>query len=510
MIKIKQWVNKLSKNNKFKRHSLNIKKAKNKMLKSKKDKKNNNKLLRLKKKKENKQSKKIRKESRIQKEEMHKKGEISRKRRAKAIIAFAWIFIFLLNMRVAWIQFYKGRWLQNLAHSQQTLDRYINPKRGNIYDRTGKVLLATSSSVETVTVNPLNILPEDKEKVAKKLSELFELDYEKILKRIGRKTAIETITKKIDREKSDELRMWMEENNITEGINIDEDTKRYYPYNNLASFVIGFCGSDNQGLAGVELKYNSELEGQKGKILKMTNARGINISQSSEEYQKPVDGNDIVLSIDATIQGIAEKYLEEACIDNVCTDGGNIIIMDVNTGDILALAGYPAYNLNDPFSINDQELIETWSILNSTEQSNSLQKMWRNKAISDTYEPGSTFKLVTASTALQEKIVSSPDNAGEFCCIGYIDVAGVKMKCWRYYRPHGSESLREALMNSCNPVFIGLGQKIGVSTYYQYLKKFGFLDKTGIDMPGEAKSIFLKENKVGPVELRDNCIWTKI
>ena len=480
------------------------------MGKDKKDKKENNKLLKWKKIKEKRQSRKLKKESRIGKDDINRKGEISRRRKTKAIIVIAWILLFTLNVRVAWIQFYRGNWLNSMAHSQQTLDRYINPKRGNIYDRTGKTLLATSSTVETITVNPLNITQGEKEKVAKKLSELFELDYEKILKRISRKTAIETISKKVERKKSDELRVWMEENNITTGINIDQDTKRYYPFNNLASFVIGFCGSDNQGLAGVELKYNNELEGKKGKILKMTNARGININQSSEEYQKPVDGNDIILSIDATVQSIAEKYLEEACIDNVCTDGGNIIIMDVNTGDILALAGYPDYNLNDPFSINNQELKDAWSMLSSIEQSNAMQKMWRNKAISDTYEPGSTFKLVTASAALQEGIVSSPDNAGEFHCVGHIDIAGVKMKCWRYYRPHGAESLREALMNSCNPVFIGLGQKIGVNTYYKYLRKFGFLDKTEIDMPGEAKSIFLKESKVGPVELRNNCVWTEI
>ena len=205
-----------------------------------------------------------------------------------------------------------------------------------------------------------------------------------------------------------------------------------------------------------------------------------------------------------------EKYLKEACIDNKCTDGGNILIMDVNTGDILALAGYPDYNLNDPYTINSEDLIENWSQMEETEKANVLQQMWRNKAISDTYEPGSTFKLVTASTALEEKIVNSIDKEGEFCCTGYIDVAGVKMKCWRYYRPHGPESLREALMNSCNPVFIGLGQKIGVSKYYEYLRKYNFLDKTGIDLPGEANSIFLKESKVGPVELRNNCFWTEI
>ena len=390
------------------------------------------------------------------------------------------------------------------------MDRQINPKRGTIYDATGKVVLATSSSVETVTVNPLNISSENKEKVARKLTEIFDLDYEKVLKKVNKKTAIETIVKKVDKEKTDELRIWMADNNITNGINIDEDTKRFYPYNNLASQIIGFCGSDNQGLAGIEAMYDEELKGKTGKILKMTDAKGIDISNTSEYYEKAIDGNDLVLTIDATVQGIAEKYLEEACIDNVCTDGGNILIMNVNTGDILAIASYPSYNLNDPYTINNEEMETNWESMSATERSNALQGMWRNKAISDTYEPGSTFKLVTASTALEEGIVESIDKEGEFNCIGYIEVAGVKMKCWRYYRPHGAESLRQALMNSCNPVFIGLGEKIGVTKYYEYLRKYGFLGKTGIDLPGEATGIFLAEKKVGPVELRNNCIWSKI
>ena len=254
-------------------------------------------------------------------------------------------------------------------------------------------------------------------------------------------------------------------------------------------------------MAGIEAKYDNELKGEKGKILKMTDAKGIDITDTSEAYEPAKQGNDLVLSIDATIQGIAEKYLKEACIDNVCTDGGNILLMNPQNGDILAIASYPDFNLNDPYTINNEELKTNWSNMTATERSNALQAMWRNKAISDTYEPGSTFKLVTASTALEEGIVASTDKEGEFCCTGYIEVAGVKMKCWRYYRPHGPESLRQALMNSCNPVFIGLGGKIGVTKYYEYLRKYGFLGRTGIDLPGEAGSIFLKESKVGPVEL---------
>lgn len=479
----------------------NIRKLKQKELKSRKDSRLNKMLLRKRKQKKHKAERKLLKQNKINRSQMNKKGEVSRKRRMRFALICSTIIFFGLATRVGYIQFFEGEKLQQMAYLQQTLNRNINPKRGTIYDSSGKVELATSSSVETITVNPVNILSSEKEKVATELTQLFNLKYEDVLKKVSKKTAIETIAKKVDKNQSKELRLWMEANNITSGINIDEDTKRFYPYNNLASQIIGFCGSDNQGLAGIEAKYDNELKGEKGKILKMTDAKGIDITDTSEAYEPAKQGNDLVLSIDATIQGIAEKYLKEACIDNVCTDGGNILLMNPQNGDILAIASYPDFNLNDPYTINNEELKTNWSNMTATERSNALQAMWRNKAISDTYEPGSTFKLVTASTALEEGIVASTDKEGEFCCTGYIEVAGVKMKCWRYYRPHGPESLRQALMNSCNPVFIGLGGKIGVTKYYEYLRKYGFLGRTGIALPGEAGSIFLKESKVGPVEL---------
>ena len=293
----------------------------------------------------------------------------------------------------------------------------------------------------------------------------------------------------------------MQENNITTGINIDEDTKRYYPYNKLASQIIGFCGSDNQGLDGVEAKYEKELKGEKGAIKRHSDARGGEIGKEGESYVSAIDGNDLVLSIDINVQSIIEKYLEEACIDNKCTDGGNIIVMNPQNGDILAMATYPSYNLNEPYSAYTEELKQVWDNLSQTEKTRSLQSVWRNRAITDTYEPGSTFKTITSSAAIEEGIVTDIDKQGQFCCTGGIEVAGVRIKCWRYYRPHGTESLRLGLMNSCNPVFIGLGQKLGVHTYYSYLEKFGLLEPTGIDMMGEADSIFLAEQKAGPVEL---------
>ena len=415
----------------------------------------------------------------------------------KNALLCACLILVVLVFRVAWIQFVQGEELQTLAYEQQTLDRKINPKRGIIYDRN-KNELAVSSTVYTVTVNPNNI--KEKEKVAGILSKIFQLDYEKVLKKVKKRSSIETIARRQDKEVVDELSKWMIENKMESGINIDEDTKRYYPYNTLASHVIGFCGSDNQGLGGLEAKYDEVLQGAKGRITKVKDASGGEVKDTTEQYLSAIDGKHLVTTIDMTVESIAEKYLEDVCIDNKCTDGGNVIIADPTTGDILAMATYPGYNLNEPYEINVEELKQKWGSLSDKEKSEAMQGMWRNKAIADTYEPGSTFKLVTTSAALEEGI-TTPKKEGEFTCTGSITIAGVRIKCWRYYRPHGSESLRQALMNSCNPVFIGLGQKIGVHSYYQYLDKFGFLGKTGIDLPGEAKGIFLDEKKVGPVEL---------
>lgn len=425
---------------------------------------------------------------------------LSTKKRMRNILFIIFIIIAVLIGRLGYIQLIDGKNLSTLAYEQQTLDRYINPKRGTIYDCKGTVL-AQSSTVETVTVNPGNIKKEDKEMVAKKLTEIFDLNYEAVLKKVTKRSSIETIAKKVEKSKADELREWMDENNITTGINIDEDTKRYYPNNNLAAQIIGFCGSDNQGLDGVEAKYDKTLSGTKGAIKRHTDAKGGEIGEEGETYIAAVDGDDLILTIDANIQSIVEKYLKEACIDNVCTDGGNIVVMNPKNGDILAMATYPDYNLNEPYAAYTEELKGIWDTAEQAEKTKSLQAVWRNRAIADTYEPGSTFKTITSSAALEEGLVTDIDKQGQFACTGGIEVAGVRIKCWRYYRPHGPESLRLALMNSCNPVFIGLGQKIGVHTYYSYLQKFGLLEKTGVDLPGEAGSIFLAENKAGPVEL---------
>ena len=424
---------------------------------------------------------------------------LQRKRRMILMMIFSFILLLIIIFRIGWIQFVQGTKLQEMAKAQQTLNRPISPKRGTIYDRN-KQVLAVSASAQSVTINPTIIKQENKEKVAHAFSDIFNLDYETVLKKVKKRTSIETIVKKVEKEKTDELRIWMKENKISVGINIDEYSKRYYPYNNLASHAIGFCGDESTGLEGIELKYDEILKGTVGKIIGTRSAIGEELPNEKEEYVPSVHSNDIILTIDVNIQSIAEKYLKQAVIDNKCTDGGNVIIMNPKNGDILAMVTYPNYNLNTPFEPNTPELKDLWKGLEQKQKTLNLQKMWRNKAISDAYEPGSTFKLVTTTIALQEGI-ATPDKPGQFNCGGGITIAGVKMRCWRSYRPHGTQSLRQALGNSCNPVFIGLGQKIGVTKYYEYLRNLKLLEKTGIDLPGEGGSIFLEEKKAGSIEL---------
>ena len=246
---------------------------------------------------------------------------LKNRRKMKKLLFMLFLIMLILAGRIVYIQFFDGNRLQVLAYEQQVQERAVSAKRGTIFDSTGNYVLATSSTVFSITVNPTNILKENKEKVAKVLSEIFELDYEKILKKINKNSSIENIVKRIDEEKADKLREWMIANNIETGINIDEDAKRFYPYSSLASQFIGFCGSDNQGLDGIEAKYNEILSGKNGNIARATDAKGEKMGTQGEKYIAPIDGNSIKLSIDMNIQSIIEKYLEEACIDNKCTDG---------------------------------------------------------------------------------------------------------------------------------------------------------------------------------------------
>ncbi len=419
--------------------------------------------------------------------------------------AFSLLLIILLIIRLFWIQFIDGDSLKEKAYKQITANLVISPKRGTIYDSTGKSL-AVSSDVDTISVNPSSITVKGdqeatnalKEKVAKALSDIFELDYNEVLVKVTSTNSVETIAKKVDSDKVAELEQWMEDNEYYSGINIDEDTKRSYPYNNLASNLIGFCGSDNNGLEGIEYYWDDVLTGTPGKLVTSIDATQSAIQDSSQQYIAPENGSNITLSIDANIQAIVEKYLKQAVEENNCKNGGTMILMDPSTGDILAMATYPDYNLNTPFEPNET-MLATWDTLSSEEKVNSLYEMYRNKAVNDTFEPGSVFKIIVASVALEENIVET-DTAGDFYCPGYEMVSGIKISCAKE-AGHGSQSLRNALENSCNPALIQLGQKIGASTLYKYFEAFGLFNKTGIATSGEASSQFHVLSSVGTTEL---------
>ena len=438
-------------------------------------------------------------------EKNNNSNTLSKSSRLLAFIILIIVLLTSLVLRIGWLQFIKGPSLKEAATKQQTTSRIISPSRGSIYDSTGKPL-AISAKVDTVTINPQKFIIEDsqeqtsalQEKIAKAFSEIFELEYDEVYSKVTSNNSVQTIAKKVEEDKINKLKAWMEENEIYSGINIDTDTKRYYYYNNLASNLIGFCGDDNQGLAGIEYYWNSVLTGTPGKITTAQDAAQDIISNENENYIPPQNGSNITLTIDYNIQTIAEKYLKQAVADNKCNRGGNIIVMDPSTGDILAMASYPDYDLNTPFTPN-ASLEKTWDSLSASSKSAALQNMWKNPAVTNTYEPGSVFKVLISAIALEENIVET-DTPGIFSCIGYQDIYGTKIKCAKT-SGHGYQSLREALEHSCNPAFMQLGAKIGKETLYKYFEAFGLFSKTGIATAGEAVGTFHDLDKLGPVEL---------
>ncbi|MBR3132903.1 MAG: PASTA domain-containing protein [Clostridia bacterium] len=434
--------------------------------------------------------------------------EIKRKesynKKSIAILAFFIICFLALIIRIGYIQFVKGKEYKAEAYKQQTSSQTILSKRGVIYDASGKVL-ARSATVDTISLAPGKVQYEDgtiveNEVLADGFAEIFGLNRDELLEKLNSTTSVTTIAKKVEQETVEKLKQWMIEKKIATGINIDTDSKRYYPYDSLASSVIGFCGDDNQGLEGIESAWDDVLTGTPGRIVTSTNVNKRAISDENEQYIPAENGSDIYLTIDANIQSIAEKYLEQAVIENKASRGGSVIIMKPTTGDILAMANYPTYNLNTPFTINDASLASTWDTLSESEQLENLQKMWRNKSISDGYEPGSTFKLVTSAIGLEENLVET-DTAGDFYCSGSYQVGEYDIACWRTGRPHGSLTLRQALKGSCNPALMQLGQRIGATLFYKYLDAFGLFNKTGVKMAGETTGYFHDLENVGPVEL---------
>lgn len=394
----------------------------------------------------------------------------------------------LLLGRLIYIELFCSQEWQEMAYEQQTRDRLIMPKRGSILDRNGEGI-ALTETVNAVSVIPVQV--KDKEKTATYLAEKLELDYETVLKKVQEKVALVRIKTKVDSGLAAEIRR-----DEVPGVMVDEDVKRVYPYSEMAAQVIGFVGKDNQGILGIEAKYDDLLEGKQGKILTLTDSRG-NEVDSKQDRIPPEDGKNLVTTIDVVMQQYAEQTIAKA-VETKGADHGLIIVLNPQNGEIYAMANYPFFDLNDPFTINDEALAQVWSSLSEKEKNDALNAMWRNTAINDTYEPGSTFKIVTSAAGLEEGVVT-PEST--FFCNGFHIAGDRRIKCWRYPRTHGSETFVEGVQNSCNPVFMQVGERLGAEKFLTYMKKFGFDQKTGIDLAGEAVGIIHKEENVGPVEL---------
>lgn len=405
------------------------------------------------------------------------------------IFLFCSMFGYLLLIgRVAFIEFFQSASLQELAYEQQTRDRLITPKRGSILDRNGEGI-ALTETVNAVSVIPVQVV--EKEKTAQYLAEKLELEYEAVLEKVQQKVALVRIKAKVEPELAAEIR-----EAAYPGVEVDEDVRRIYPYSELAAQVIGFVGKDNQGIIGLEAKYDELLEGEQGKILTLTDSRG-NEVDSEQERIPPVDGKNLVTTLDVVMQQYAEQTIKKA-VETKGAKKGLIIILNPQNGEIYAMANYPTFDLNDPFTINNAELAAVWDTFSQEEQNDHLNQMWRNAAINDTYEPGSTFKIVTSSAGLEEKVVS-PESG--FYCRGFHVAGDRQIKCWRYPRTHGSETFVQGVQNSCNPVFMEIGERLGAETFLEYMQKFGFAEKTGVDLAGEATGIIHKLENIGPVEL---------
>ncbi len=430
-------------------------------------------------------------------------------KKLKISMVTAITLLILLIIRLFYLQIIDGQHLSTLASNQQTTSETISSKRGNIYDSTG-ASLAISETVDTVSVNPTKLKSkkytdenELKQELSKKLAEIFELNYDEVLEKLNNAKSSVTIAKKEEEDKVNKLKDWIKENKISAGINIDEDSKRYYPYSTLASQVIGACGTDNQGLSGIEYSYNSILTGTSGEIVMSKDASQSEIPNSQESFIPAKNGYNLTLTLDVKIQSIVEKHLKDAVEENACAKGGNCIIMDPKTGNILAMASYPNYDLNSPFTPTSY-YTDNWDSLSAEEKNNRIYNMWNVRSVFETYEPGSVFKLITASVALEENITQT-DIENDFFCNGVEQVADKPIQCWYYQAPyyskHNGQSLRQALMHSCNPSFIQLGRRIGATTLYKYFKAFGLFDKTNSGLPGESASKFHDLDKVGIVEL---------
>lgn len=451
------------------------------------------------------------------------------KNRALALMAMLFAAVCVIIGFLVYYQIINYDVYQSKAIAQQTMNTTINANRGSITDCNG-VELAVSSDVKTVYISPKNIDDEDAHDVAKNLSEILDVDYDTVYEKTQKNNYYEIVKRKIESDVADKVRQYISESKAT-GIHLIDDTKRYYPYNNLASHIIGFTGTDNVGLDGIELMYNSYLQGTNGKLITAKNNAGSELPVEYETYVPAKDGNDIKLTIDSTVQYYLEKHIEQAREDYKCLNGAAAMIMDVKTGGLLGITSKPDYDLNNYQQITDKLLLaelelfesgktsdgtaddkdktaETAAVEESGEekqQDKTLDEkkteltnlMRRNKLIVDTYEPGSTFKILTASMAVEENLISDSDS---FYCPGYLVVGNRRISCWKH-GGHGSQNFPQTINNSCNPAFMMIGARIGNTTFKSYFKNFGLTEKTGIDLAGEATGIFHSDSSFNEVEL---------
>lgn len=414
---------------------------------------------------------------------MYRNKTFNRKKVMIVFVAVFFIMMFLIG-RLVYLMIFCSEYYGNKAENLHERERDIKAARGKLLDANGTVL-ATNKSVCTISVIHNQI--EEPEKVIEMLVRELGIPEETARKRVEKVSSIERVKTNVAKETGDAIRAYG-----LSGVKVDEDYKRYYPYGTLASKVLGFTGADNQGILGLEVKYDEYLQGTNGKILTLTDARGIEIENAGESRLEPVNGYDLCLSLDRNIQMYCEQAAKKVCTKK-SADSVSVIVMNPQNGELMAMVNYPEFDLNDPFTLAG----DTGETVSAEEKQDLLNKMWRNQCISDTYEPGSTFKIITAAAALEEGVVKLDD---AFFCPGYKIVEDRRIRCART-TGHGAETFETGIMNSCNPVFMELGERLGAENFVGYFKQFGLLSKTNIDLPGEAGTIMHKTENIGPVEL---------
>ena len=414
---------------------------------------------------------------------MYRNKTFNRKKVMIVFVAVFFIMMFLIG-RLVYLMIFCSEYYGNKAENLHERERDIKAARGKLLDANGTVL-ATNKSVCTISV--IHNQMEEPEKVIAMLVKELGISEETARKRVEKVSSIERVKTNVAKETGDAIRAYG-----LSGVKVDEDYKRYYPYGTLASKVLGFTGADNQGILGLEVKYDEYLQGTNGKILTLTDARGIEIENAGESRLEPVNGYDLCLSLDRNIQMYCEQAAKKVCTKK-SADSVSVIVMNPQNGELMAMVNYPEFDLNDPFTL----VGDTGESVSAEEKQNLLNKMWRNQCISDTYEPGSTFKIITAAAALEEGVVKLDD---AFFCPGYKIVEDRRIRCART-TGHGAETFETGIMNSCNPVFMELGERLGAENFAGYFKQFGLLSKTNIDLPGEAGTIMHKTDNIGPVEL---------